>query len=98
MGILVCFFCPWLAAAPSLGTGPPEEAPRESARAQGTTAGSGGPDESKPPSFYETTTVTARPVSTATTSVTVLEDADLVAAAARSGTDVLRETPGLNLL
>lgn len=52
----------------------------------------------EPPAFYETTTVTARPVSTATASVTVVEERDLADAAARSGTDVLRETPGLNLL
>ena len=77
--------------APS-ATGAPAPSPSDQAPP------SPAPDGAKPPSFYETTTVTARPVSTATTSVTVVEDADLAAAAARSGTDVLRETPGLNLL
>jgi outer membrane cobalamin receptor len=51
-----------------------------------------------PPVFYETTTVTARPVATAVGSVTVVDERDLAASAARSGTEVLREVPGLNLL
>ena len=54
--------------------------------------------EAKPPVFYETTTVTARPVSGASGAVTVVSPDELAAAAARSGTDVLREVPGLNLL
>ena len=58
----------------------------------------GGGTEAGPPVFYETTTVTARPVSGASGAVTVVSPDELAAAAARSGTDVLREVPGLNLL
>jgi outer membrane cobalamin receptor len=54
--------------------------------------------EPKPPVFYETTTVTARPVSGASGAVMVVSPDTLAAAAARSGTEVLREVPGLNLL
>jgi vitamin B12 transporter len=50
------------------------------------------------PVFYETTTVTARPVSGASGAVTVVSADELAAAQASSGTDVLREVPGLNLL
>jgi outer membrane cobalamin receptor len=56
------------------------------------------PDEPEPPVFYETTTVTARPVTAATASVTVVDEADLGASQARSGTEVLREAAGVNLL
>ena len=58
----------------------------------------GGGTEAGPPVFYETTTVTARPVSGAAGAVTVVSPDELAAAAARSGTEVLREVPGLNLL
>ena len=56
-----------------------------------------GPD-AKRPVFYETTTVTARPISGASGAVTVVSSEELAAAGARSGTDVLREVPGINLL
>jgi vitamin B12 transporter len=48
--------------------------------------------------FYETTTVTARPVSSASGSVSVIDAEDLAASQARSGGEVLNEVPGLNLL
>jgi vitamin B12 transporter len=54
--------------------------------------------EKKPPVFYETTTVTARPVSGASGAVTVVSSDELATSQAQSGTDVLREVPGLNLL
>jgi len=63
-----------------------------------------GSDSSEPaepadtPVFYETTTVTARPVSSSSGSVTVITGEELAASEARSGTEVLREVPGLNLL
>jgi len=52
----------------------------------------------KPPVFYETTTVTARPVSSATGSVTVAGPEEARAAEARSATELLQEVPGLQLL
>ncbi len=58
----------------------------------------GSDTDTKPPVFYETTTVTARPVSGASGAVTVVSSDELATAEARSGTDVLREVPGLNLL
>src|SRR5512139_115701 len=58
----------------------------------------GSDTDTKPPVFYETTTVTARPVSGASGAVTVVSSDALATAEARSGTDVLREVPGLNLL
>ncbi len=63
-----------------------------------------GDDSSEPaepadtPVFYETTTVTARPVSSSSGSVTVITAEELEASEARSGTEVLREVPGLHLL
>jgi outer membrane cobalamin receptor len=54
--------------------------------------------DKKPPVFYETTTVTARPVSGATGAVTVVSRDELGTAEPRSGADVLRQVPGLNLL
>lgn len=50
------------------------------------------------PSFYETTTVTARPVETATGAVTVVAGEEMQAAAARSGADALRDVGGVNLV
>ncbi|HXY40384.1 MAG TPA: TonB-dependent receptor [Vicinamibacteria bacterium] len=50
------------------------------------------------PVFYETTTVTARPVSSATGGLTVLDAREIEASAARSGSDLAHEVPGLNLL
>ena len=52
----------------------------------------------KPPVFYETTTVTARPVSSATGSVTVVGPDEARAANARSATELLLQVPGLHLL
>jgi len=52
----------------------------------------------KQPVFYETTTVTARLVSSASGAVTVVDSRELETAAARSGSDVLRSVPGLQLL
>lgn len=49
-----------------------------------------------PPVFYETATVTARPVSSASGAVSVTDAKDAEAAEARSGTDLLRGVPGLN--
>ena len=60
--------------------------------------GSGEKGEAKKPVFYETTTVTARPVSGASGAVTVVTADELATSEARTGTDVLREVPGLNLL
>ena len=51
-----------------------------------------------PPVFYETTTVTARPVSSASGAVTVLDSAEVAASGSRSAGDVLRQVPGLNAL
>jgi len=50
------------------------------------------------PVFYETTTVTARPVSSASGGVTVVDSEEIAASEARSGSEVLRSVPGLNLL
>jgi vitamin B12 transporter len=55
-------------------------------------------DATRPPVFYETTTVTARPVSSASGAVTVLDSREVEASAARSASDVLRQVPGLNAL
>jgi vitamin B12 transporter len=53
---------------------------------------------SRPPVFYETTTVTARAVSAASGAVSVLDSREVEASAARSVGDVLRQVPGLNAL
>lgn len=95
MWILAYLF---LTTRPYVDGGALGETPRGSAQVRESTATARASDDEKPPAFYETTTVTARPVSSATGSVTVVEEGDLAAAAARSGADVLRETPGLNLL
>jgi outer membrane cobalamin receptor len=72
-----------------------------SARA-GAQASPPAPPAEEPPAgapvFYETTTVTSRPVESSTGAVTVVERAELQASAARSGADVLRDVPGVNLL
>lgn len=52
----------------------------------------------KRPVFYETTTVTARPVSSASGAVSVVDAEELDASVARSGSDALRDVPGLHLL
>jgi len=50
------------------------------------------------PVFFETTTVTARPVSSATGSVTVIGAEELAGSEARSGSEILEEVSGVNLL
>jgi vitamin B12 transporter len=57
----------------------------------------GAPDQT-PPVFYETTTVSAQPVSSAAGAVTVLAPSALEAAAARTASDGLHEVVGLNVL
>src|SRR5512143_904552 len=59
---------------------------------------SGDNQAKKQPVFYDTTTVTARPVSGASGAVTVVSSDELATSGAQSGTDVLRAVPGLNLL
>ncbi len=54
--------------------------------------------EAKPPVFYETTTVTARPVSSAAGAVTVIGPEEAQASGARSATELLQQVPGLELL
>jgi outer membrane cobalamin receptor len=54
--------------------------------------------DARPPVFYETTTVTARPVPSATGSVTVVGPEEVRAAEARSAAEILRAVPGLQLL
>jgi outer membrane cobalamin receptor len=61
-----------------------------------TTADSTG--KPKSPVFYDTTTVIARPVSSAAGAVTVLEADEIRASEARSAGELLREVPGLNAL
>jgi vitamin B12 transporter len=55
-------------------------------------------DAAEPPTFYETTTVTARPVESSVGAVTVVAAPELAASAARSGADVLRDVPGIDLV
>ena len=55
-------------------------------------------DPAPPPVFYETTTVTARPVSSAAGAVTVLDAREVEAQVSRSAGEVLRSVPGLNAL
>ena len=55
-------------------------------------------DAAEPPTFYETTTVTAQPIETSVGAVTVVASPELAASAARSGADVLRDVPGINLV
>jgi vitamin B12 transporter len=55
-------------------------------------------DTPPPPVFYETTTVTARPVSSTSGAVSVLDSREVEASAARSAADALRDVPGLNAL
>lgn len=56
--------------------------------------------DARPPApvFYETTTVTAQPVSSATGGVSVLDSREIDAQASRSLADVVREVPGLDVL
>jgi vitamin B12 transporter len=54
--------------------------------------------EPNKPVFYETTTVTARPVSAAAGAVTVLDATEIETSQARSATEALTNVPGLNTL
>jgi vitamin B12 transporter len=56
-------------------------------------------DETKrPPVFYETATVTARPVSSASGAVTVVDAQEIETAGDRSGAEILDDVPGLAVL
>lgn len=55
-------------------------------------------EPASPPVFYETTTVSARPVSSAAGAVSVLDAREIEAQASRSATEIVREVPGMNLL
>jgi vitamin B12 transporter len=83
----------FLAPSASASSDPPP-----SAGAQDGSPTSAGSPEAKPPVFYETTTVTARPVSDASGAVTVVSSEETQAAAARSGTELLQNVPALHLL
>jgi vitamin B12 transporter len=50
------------------------------------------------PVFYETTTVVARPLATASGSVSVIDSSGIAASEARSAAELLREVPGLEVL
>ncbi len=89
----------WAFVLPCLLLGQPAAGRAQSDRAHG------GPEEKadddgalRPPVFYETTTVTARPVSSASGGVSVLDSREVAASASRSASDVLRQVPGLNAL
>jgi glucuronate isomerase len=56
------------------------------------------PADAAPPVFYETTTVTARPVSSAAGAVSVLDAREVEDGGGRSAGDVLAQVPGLNAL
>src|SRR5512141_642592 len=56
------------------------------------------PGPPKPPVFYETTTVTARPVSSASGAVSVVSAEEAQASGARSATELLQDVPGLEVL
>jgi vitamin B12 transporter len=60
--------------------------------------GMGAASEPKKPVFYETTTVTARPISSATGAVSVIGATEIEAAQARSATEALTDVPGLSTL
>lgn len=87
--VLLLLLLGWPAAGhPQSDASPP--APKKE------TAADSGPRE--PPVFYETTTVTARPVSSASGAVTVVGPEEAQASGARSATELLQEVPGLELL
>ncbi len=79
-------------------TGPPAPAPDEAASNPEPPASATPPEAVDVPEFFETTTVTARPVSSATGAVTVVGPEDLAASGARTGSEILQEVAGLNLL
>ena len=82
--LLLTALLPALAATSSAQTGP-EPSPTPAAE----------PAPGGPPVFYETATVTARPVSSATGGVSVIDAHEIETAGARSATEVLSEVPGL---
>jgi len=82
-----------LLGRPAAGQAQSEPAPGGPERKAGDDAGA-----PRPPVFYETTTVIARPVSSASGAVTVLDSREVEASGARSAGDVLRQVAGLNAL
>jgi vitamin B12 transporter len=70
---------------------------RPSGAPTATTATSGG-EAKRTPVFYETATVTARPVSSASGAVTVVDSQEIEAAGDRSGAEILDDVPGLAVL
>ncbi len=81
-------------AAPATPTSPPT-AP---APASGAGADGGPPGAEPPASFYETATVQARPLDSATGSVTVLDRQDVERSGARTIGELLRFIPGVDIL
>ena len=84
--------CPLLTALLTTlaATAPGQSAPEPPAASPAASA-----EAARPPVFYETATVTAREVSSATAAVSVLDGGEIEAAAARSAAELLREVPGL---
>jgi len=87
-----------LTPARTLAAGDPPQPPSAPTPAPTGDNGSSPPNSADAPVFYETTTVTARPVSSATGGLTVLDAREVEASASRSGSDLAREVPGLNVL
>ena len=83
-----------LAQAPQQAQPQPAPAPESAAggNAGGVTAPAG------EPAFYETATVQARPLSSATASVTVLDRQDVERAGARTLGELMRFVPGVDIL
>jgi vitamin B12 transporter len=93
--LIVFAFLSLILPSPAL-PGPP--APDEP-RADEPASPSDTPTEAeKAPVFFETTTVTARPISSATGSVTVIGAEELTVSEARSGSEILEGVTGVNLL
>ena len=89
----------WAFVLPCILLGPPAAGPAQSERAHGDPEEKADDDGAlRPPVFYETTTVTARPVSSASGGVSVLDSREVAASASRSASDLLRQVPGLNAL
>jgi vitamin B12 transporter len=77
---------------------PDASAAKPSAATPATQSGAPAATPTGPPTFYETTTVTARPVSSAIASVSVVPAEQAFAAGARTATDLLQGLPGLEPL
>src|SRR5512142_451110 len=86
----------WLPALASAAAADEPPSPQASSPATPATPAVSGTNAT--PVFYETTTVSARPVSSATGAVTVLDSREIEASASRSTTDLAEEVPGLNVL